>query len=96
MLKPVPMKLAKDQKSTLDPAKISGTCGRLKCCLKYEEKLYRELKRNLPRRGAKVETAKGNGIVVNYEILGQTVEVELGDGARQKFPATEVKAVPEQ
>lgn len=92
VLKPVPMKLAKDQKSTLDPAKISGSCGRLKCCLKYEEELYEELKKNLPRRGTKVRTAEGRGIVVDYEIIGQTVEVELKDGVRQKFAAAEVTA----
>ena len=95
-LKPVPMKLAKDQKSTLDPAKISGSCGRLKCCLKFEEQLYRELKRSLPRRGTKVTTPEGEGTVVNYEILGQTVEVELGTGDRQKFAADAVVTVEEQ
>jgi cell fate regulator YaaT (PSP1 superfamily) len=95
-LKPVPMKLAKDQKSTLDPAKISGTCGRLKCCLKFEESLYRELKRNLPRRGASVRTQKGKGIVVDYEIIGQRVEVELADGGREKFPADQVRILSEQ
>jgi len=89
-LKPVPMKLAKDQKSTLDPAKISGSCGRLKCCLKFEEQLYRELKRALPRRGARVTTPEGDGVVVDYEVIGQTVTVELGDGSRQKFPAPQV------
>jgi cell fate regulator YaaT (PSP1 superfamily) len=89
-LKPVPMKLAKDQKSTLDPAKISGSCGRLKCCLKFEEQLYKDLKRELPRRGAKVGTPAGEGVVVDYEVIGQTVTVELGDGTRQKFKAAEV------
>ncbi len=95
-LKPVPMKLAKDQKSTLDPAKISGTCGRLKCCLKYEEELYKELKKNLPRRGTKVMTADGAAVVVNYDIISQTVEVELSDGSRQKLPAAEVSVQTEQ
>ena len=89
-LKPVPMKLAKDQKSTLDPAKISGSCGRLKCCLKFEEQLYKELKRELPRRGSKVTTPGGEGIVVDYEVIGQRVTVELADGTRQKFRAPEV------
>jgi len=84
------MKLAKDQKSTLDPAKISGSCGRLKCCLKFEEQLYKELKRELPRRGTKVTTPGGEGTVVDYEVIGQTVTVELGDGTRQKFPAPQV------
>jgi len=95
-LKPVPMKLAKDQKSTLDPAKISGTCGRLKCCLKFEEGLYKELKNKLPRRGTKVVTAKGEGIVVDYEILHQAVEVELADGARHKFQASDVEVQGDQ
>jgi len=95
-LKPVPMKLAKDQKSTLDPAKISGTCGRLKCCLKFEEALYKELKHNLPRRGTKVRTPEGDGIVVDYEIIGQTVQVELPDGTRKKFAADQVEAKSEQ
>jgi len=95
-LKPVPMKLAKDQKSTLDPAKISGTCGRLKCCLKFEESLYKELKGRLPRRGARVRTRKGKGIVVDYEIIGQTIEVELADGGREKFPAADVKVESDQ
>ena len=90
-LKPVPMKLAKDQKSTLDPAKISGTCGRLKCCLKFEEELYKILKENLPRRGTKVETAEGAGQVVDYEVIGQTVMVQFDDGRRQRFPADDVK-----
>jgi cell fate regulator YaaT (PSP1 superfamily) len=91
VLKPVPMKLAKDQKSTLDPAKISGTCGRLKCCLKFEEQLYKELKRNLPRRGTKVTTDEGDGIIVDYHIIGQTVDVEMPDGARKRLAADEVK-----
>jgi cell fate regulator YaaT (PSP1 superfamily) len=90
-LKPVPMKLAKDQKSTLDPAKISGTCGRLKCCLKFEEDLYREFKRNLPRRGVRVKTPQGDGVVVDYEIITQTVEVELRKGERQKFSVEELQ-----
>jgi len=95
-LKPVPMKLAKDQKSTLDPAKISGTCGRLKCCLKYEEELYKELKKNLPRRGAKVLTADGEGMVVNCDIISQLVEVEMPDGSRVKLPATKVTVQSDQ
>jgi cell fate regulator YaaT (PSP1 superfamily) len=93
VLKPVPMKLAKDQKSTLDPAKISGRCGRLKCCLKFEEELYEELRRNLPRRGTRVRTAGGEGAVVDYEVLGQTVTVELPDRTRQRFPVAEVEVL---
>ena len=95
-LKPVPMKLAKDQKSTLDPAKISGSCGRLKCCLKFEEQLYKDLKRELPRRGSKVGTPEGEGVVVDFEVIGQTVTVELADGTRQKFPVPQITRAAEE
>lgn len=95
-LKPIPMKLAKDQKSTLDPAKISGTCGRLKCCLKFEEELYKELKERLPRRGAKVTTPRGDGVVVDYDILPQTVEVALAEGSRHRFPASAINVRTDQ
>lgn len=91
-LKPVPMKLAKDQKSTLDPAKISGTCGRLKCCLKYEEDLYKELKDKLPRRGSKVESPEGEGQVVDYDILTQMVTVQMPDG-RKRFKLDDLTPV---
>lgn len=94
-LKPVPMKMAKRQKSTLDPAKISGRCGRLKCCLRFEDDLYREFKRNLPRRGATVKTSAGEGIVQSRQVLQQTVEVKLEEGTKRSFPASEVEVVEE-
>ncbi len=64
--------------------------------LKYEEELYKQLKKNLPRRGAKVRTAEGDGTVVDYDIISQTVNVEMPDGNRQKFPASDVTVQPEQ
>jgi cell fate regulator YaaT (PSP1 superfamily) len=95
-LKPVPMKLAKDQKSTLDPAKISGACGRLKCCLKYEEGLYKEFKKELPRRGARVNSPEGKGQVVDYDILTRTVTVQLGENRRQTFSSDELEVLPKK
>ncbi len=65
LLKPVNMRMAKMQKATLDPAKISGYCGRLKCCLRYEDKTYTELKKGLPRRNSWVKTNKGEGRIVD-------------------------------
>jgi cell fate regulator YaaT (PSP1 superfamily) len=94
-LKPVPMKVAKSQKSTLDPAKIGGRCGRLKCCLKYEDELYKELKKNLPRRGTNVETERGEGVVVGYGILSQTVTVRYEDDAEATLTLDEI-AVPKR
>lgn len=92
-LKPIPMKVAKSQKSTLDPAKISGRCGRLKCCLKFEDELYSELKRNLPRRGATVATPIGEGIVVGYHVINQTVNVRFPDDTEQTLPLDDVEMV---
>ena len=81
-LKPVNMRMAKMQKATLDPAKISGYCGRLKCCLRYEDQTYTELKKLLPNKNTPVKTAQGNGRVVNSQILTQLVTVEYEDGKR--------------
>jgi len=92
-LKPVPMKMAKRQKSTLDPAKISGRCGRLKCCLRFEDKLYQEFKKTLPRRGARVKTSAGEGVVQSRKVLQQTVVVKLGEGNKQSFPVDEIEVV---
>ncbi len=79
---PVSMKMAKLQKTTLDPAKISGRCGRLKCCLRYEFDTYRELERQLPAFGSQVVTSKGRGRVVGQEILAQKLVVEFEDHRR--------------
>jgi cell fate regulator YaaT (PSP1 superfamily) len=77
VLKPVNMGAAKMQKATLDPNKISGRCGRLKCCLRYEEQSYEELRRLLPRIGSRVRTGEGVGMVVETMILTQLVKVRL-------------------
>src|SRR5262249_4817565 len=79
---PVSMKMAKIQKTTLDPAKISGRCGRLKCCLRYEYDTYRAMEDELPEVGATVVTAKGRGRVIAQEILAQKMVVELEDRRR--------------
>jgi cell fate regulator YaaT (PSP1 superfamily) len=72
---PVSMKMAKIQKATLDPTKISGRCGRLKCCLRYEYDTYEEYRRDLPKVGALVMTRVGQGKVVAQEILARKVLV---------------------
>lgn len=77
VLKPVSMKSAKVQKGTLDPLKISGRCGRLMCCLRYEDQTYADLKKNLPHRKTRVGTPDGVGIVIDSQILTQLVLVEL-------------------
>ncbi len=78
-LKPVTMKMAKMQKQTIDPSKVSGRCGRLKCCLRYEHESYEELASKLPRIGARIHTAHGDGVVVNRQILTQLIQIETAD-----------------
>ncbi|MDP7092745.1 MAG: hypothetical protein QF448_08085, partial [Candidatus Thalassarchaeaceae archaeon] len=79
------------QKQTLDPNKISGRCGRLMCCLRYEDQTYRELKKNLPHKKTRVGTPEGAGIVIDGKILTQLVLVELEhDNRRVAIPIEEL------
>jgi len=80
VLQPVNMRMAKLQKATLDPTKISGSCGRLKCCLRYEDEVYLDLNKRLPRRGSCVLTAEGPGMVMDTQVLTQLVKVHLDIG----------------
>ncbi len=79
VLQPVNMKMAKLQKTTLDPTKISGRCGRLKCCLRYENEVYEELQKHLPRVGSMVRVEKGPGLVVETQVLTQLVKIRMSD-----------------
>lgn len=90
-LKPVNMRMAKMQKATLDPSKISGYCGRLKCCLRYEDKTYTELKKNLPKKNTTVKTNYGKGTVVDTHILTQLVVVEHEGGTKIAVPVEEIE-----
>jgi len=92
-LQPVTMKMAKNQKATLDPAKISGRCGRLMCCLRFEDQMYEELRRELPRRGGRVSTEFGVCQVLDQDILAQTVTVVTQDNREMVIPADKVSRV---
>jgi len=94
LLKPVNMRMAKMQKATLDPSKISGYCGRLKCCLRYEDQTYCELKRNLPKKGTLVQTGRGEAKVIDGQILTQLVVVEYENGERESLPVEEATMLP--
>jgi cell fate regulator YaaT (PSP1 superfamily) len=76
---PVSMKMAKLQKASLDPTKISGRCGRLKCCLRYEYDTYEEHRREMPGVGATVLTRRGQGRVTAQELLARKVVVQYED-----------------
>lgn len=90
---PVSMKMAKLQKATLDPNKISGRCGRLKCCLRYEYDIYEEFRRELPKIGAQVVTREGQGKVISQEILSRQVVIAYEDRRRVTTPLTEIVSV---
>ncbi len=92
-LKPVNMRMAKMQKATLDPAKISGYCGRLKCCLRYEDEIYTELKRRLPRKNTLVKTQHGQGKVIDGQILSQLVLVEYENGDKEALGLDEIEII---
>ncbi len=73
----VTVKMAREQGLALNPSRLAGMCGRLKCCLKYEYATYVELKRALPNQGKRVQSVKGDGKVVRQNILKQTVLIQL-------------------
>ncbi len=79
---PVSMKMAKLQRSTLDPSKISGRCGRLKCCLRYEFETYEELAAELPPVGAEILTRQGSASVLAQDVLSQQLMVRTEDKRR--------------
>jgi len=90
---PVSMRMAKLQKATLDPSKISGRCGRLKCCLRYEFDTYEELQREMPPVGSRVVTADGAATVMGQEILAQQLLIQTEDNRRILIATSSVLAV---
>jgi cell fate regulator YaaT (PSP1 superfamily) len=94
-LKPVNMRMAKMQKATLDPAKISGYCGRLKCCLRYEDETYTDLKKRLPKKNTRVKTKNGQGRVIDTQILSQLVMVEYESGEKGVVSLDELEILPQ-
>jgi cell fate regulator YaaT (PSP1 superfamily) len=90
---PVSMRMAKLQKATLDPSKISGRCGRLKCCLRYEYDTYQELQKDLPPVGSQIITNKGRAQVLAQEILAGQLLVQMDDMRRIVIDAADVMTV---
>lgn len=93
---PVSIKMAKEQGLSLNPVKISGTCGRLMCCLKFEQEAYTDLLKKAPKIGAIVDTPKGQGIVIDQNLLTGSLKVRLNsfpEAAPVNFNLKEVKIV---
>jgi len=93
---PVSMKMAKLQKATLDPTKISGRCGRLKCCLRYEYDMYEKMQKELPPIGSRVQTPEGPARVVGHEILAGELVVETEDRRRRLVDVAEATLLEAQ
>ena len=96
---PVSIKMAKEQSLSLNPTKISGICGRLMCCLKYEEEQYERARKALPHMGRDVITADGQGTVVEVNVLKETVKVRVAKGSDsevREYPASEVQKIAPQ
>ena len=92
----VSIKMAKEQNISLNPSKISGNCGRLMCCLKYEQEAYEDKLSRLPKIGAIVRTEDGEGVVDNVEILKEVLKVKFKDGDEyfyKKYKASDVKII---
>lgn len=93
---PVSIKMAKEQSLSLNPSKISGTCGRLMCCLKYEQDCYEELIKITPRVGAIVKTPQGEGVVWSNSLLKGKIKVKLDkddDAVVQEFDIKDVRLI---
>ncbi len=93
---PVSIKMAKEQGLSLNPVKISGACGRLMCCLKYEQEAYQDLLRTTPKVGALVSTPEGKGVVIEQNLLTRRLTVRLDkdpEAAPKVFVVSDVKVL---
>jgi cell fate regulator YaaT (PSP1 superfamily) len=92
---PISIKMAKEQGVSLTPSEITGICGRLRCCLVYEYDQYLEARKDLPKRNKRVMTPGGEGRVLDFYPLKQTIVVELNTGRQQEFPLADVHLTDE-
>lgn len=90
---PVSIRMAKDQGLTLNPKKVSGMCGRLMCCLVYEQQVYRRMRTRLPRAGQKVNTELGSGEIADVDVINRRVTVRFDDNNRRSLPVDEVAVI---
>jgi cell fate regulator YaaT (PSP1 superfamily) len=90
-LKPVSLQLAKDQRLSLNPAQISGCCGRLMCCLMYEHQTYVEARRRFPREGKALRTSQGQEKVISVDIWRERVVLKNQEGERRSVTLSELR-----
>lgn len=89
-MKPIALRMARQQNLFVEPAKISGACGKLLCCLSFEEETYRELFMDMPRVGSRVVTERGEGVVTAVDVLTRRVRVRYGDDTEQTIALEDV------
>jgi cell fate regulator YaaT (PSP1 superfamily) len=91
-LKPVTLQLAKDQNLSLNPSQISGACGRLMCCLRYEHEFYVQARKRFPRIGKTLTTGRGTETVVAHDLFGERVSLRGAEGETRVVPLEALKA----
>ncbi len=91
---PVSVRMAKEQQLSLNPSKISGVCGRLMCCLTYEHSIYQELRKHLPRLGKRVRIPEGEGKIIRYNLIRQTVTLEMEEGQELEISLAQLPLSP--
>jgi cell fate regulator YaaT (PSP1 superfamily) len=85
--------MAKNQNLPLAPTEISGLCGRLLCCLAYEDDMYKTIRKTLPRTGSIVETPEGKGRIRGLNILKETAIIALDNDTRIEIPVSEIEVI---
>jgi len=91
---PVSVRMAKEQQLSLNPSKISGVCGRLMCCLTYEHPIYQELRKHLPRLGKRIKLPEGEGKIIRYNLIRQTVTLEMAEGEEMELSLSQLPPSP--
>ncbi|MBN1640457.1 MAG: stage 0 sporulation family protein [Anaerolineae bacterium] len=94
--RPISIRMAKQQDLPLSPMEISGVCGRLLCCLAYENDYYAEVKKRLPRVGRTIDTPHGEGKVIGVNVVREDITVLLGGDTTVTIPASELESLPQQ
>jgi cell fate regulator YaaT (PSP1 superfamily) len=87
---PVSVRMAKEQQLSLNPSKISGICGRLMCCLAYEYTDYQKVRKHLPRVGKRVHLPEGEGKIIRYNLIRETVTLEMADKKELEIPLSQL------
>lgn len=88
---PVSIRMAKEQDLPLNPTKISGVCGRLMCCLRYEYEAYKDFKKRAPKKGTPVDTPIGDAVISGYNTPSEIMELRLEDGKKLNVPLAEME-----